>query len=266
MTENKLQTEEEASASSFVSRSSNTSAGSINVRMIGTNSQLHNPTPAMAKKLELFKKLLKMGNLIDNAIAMSGVPRPAYYFWCRRGEEERKWEEGEQKLLHDRGIDEPVTQGVYSKFLTEIEQCMGEANVRDEDTIRKAAEAGAYPAAVWRLKMRNKKTDWYDEKPSGPTTQVTVNNNTQVNASTQVTVNVAMRMSTLIAQIPELSEFFSLLAEKAEIQDVRIAHALADGSGKEADPGASTLPAQHGHEDGALASGPLGLRRGADEE
>lgn len=223
-------------------------------------SQLHNPSEAMKAKLDNFFKYLQAGNFIPVALRTSGIEQHQYYYWCNRAKDDRTWWENETALLLSRGIEDELPKSVYQLFLEQVETAIAKAEAKDVDNIRKAADAGSITAAMWRLERKSPER-WGNKQPAVQvTSNVQVNNNAAAQTDGQTAIsNVTVRQ--LLAQDPELCDLLSMLAEKAEKANVVAGELVGSGV-----PGDSAKVVGPVPEDRALASGPLGVRRRADEE
>lgn len=179
---------------------------------LSRKSQLLNPTPELQARLDKLYTMLKAGNFVDTALALSGIDKQTFRHWCVKGKAEQVWWENEVEELLARGIDEPLDRGPYHDFLVKVDESIAMAEAADLDNIRKAGIAGNASASIWRLKKRAPKR-WGDSPVTA--TLVPTQNNTQVNVSIG-TSPTELQVRTLLQETPELADLLSLLAEKAE--------------------------------------------------
>lgn len=107
------------------------------------------PTVLTNKRIEDITKYIRAGCYVETACAMAGISKQAYYNWMRWGSRERERRYNGEKA--------DKTRSIHVKFVDALEKAMAEAELLDLTVINKAAQAGEWQAAAWKLERRNPK-------------------------------------------------------------------------------------------------------------
>jgi len=105
---------------------------------------------------EVVSKILafvRAGNYVETAAVAAGINKDTLYDWLRRGAKN----------------EQP-----FKDFSDACERAMAEADMIDLSDISKAARAGSWQAAAWRLERRNPKQFGRTTEESDRTVKVTV--------------------------------------------------------------------------------------------
>jgi transposase len=108
---------------------------------------------------EVVSKILsfvRAGNYIETAAVAAGISKETLYEWLRRGAKK----------------EQP-----FKNFSDACERAMAEADMIDLSDISKAARAGSWQAAAWRLERRNPKQIGRTTEETERTVKVTVSDN-----------------------------------------------------------------------------------------
>lgn len=81
---------------------------------------------------------LRAGAYPETAAALAGINRDTLYDWLKKG----------------RGDDKTPPREPFATFAREVEAAMAEAELRDLEILRRAAEDGVWQASAWRLERR----------------------------------------------------------------------------------------------------------------
>lgn len=92
------------------------------------------PTKLTPELQEKIVKAVKAGNYIETAAAFAGISKQTLYDWMKRGND--------------------ATRGAYREFLDAMEKALAEAEMFDVYQITRAAQAGNWQAAAWRLERK----------------------------------------------------------------------------------------------------------------
>ena len=91
---------------------------------------------------------IQAGNYIETAAAYAGISKNTLYEWLRRGAREK------ERLASNRRARPQKAEQPYLEFADAVEKALAEAEVRDVVTVLKAADAGQWQAAAWRLERK----------------------------------------------------------------------------------------------------------------
>jgi transposase len=100
----------------------------------------HELTPAIVADAQ---RLASEVEYLETLAPLLGIGKTALYTWLKRGSREQR--------RRDRGLNPKEAETIFVEFANAIKKGRAEAEKRSLDTIRAAADAGAWQAAAWRL-------------------------------------------------------------------------------------------------------------------
>ena len=106
------------------------------------------PTKLTSETHARIVQAIQAGNYIETAAAYAGISKNTLYEWLRRGAREK------ERLASNRRARPKKAEQPYLEFADAVEKALAEAEVRDVVTVLKAADAGQWQAAAWRLERK----------------------------------------------------------------------------------------------------------------
>src|SRR5262249_42895143 len=100
----------------------------------------HELTPAIFADAQ---RLAGEVEYLETLAPLLGIGKTALYTWVKRGSREQR--------RRDRGLRPKDAETIFVDFANAIKKGRAEAEKRSLETIRAAADAGAWQAAAWRL-------------------------------------------------------------------------------------------------------------------
>jgi len=97
-------------------------------------------TPALVADAQ---RLASEVEYLETVAPLLGIGKTALYAWVKRGVREQR--------RRDRGLRPKDSETLFVDFANAIKRGRAESEKRSLDTIRAAADAGAWQAAAWRL-------------------------------------------------------------------------------------------------------------------
>lgn len=106
------------------------------------------PTKLTPEIQKTIMDALRRGSYMETAAAYAGISKNTLYDWLRRGAREK------QRLANNSRARMLKDERPFVEFSDAIKKAQAEAELRDLEIIRKAAEEGEWQASAWRLERK----------------------------------------------------------------------------------------------------------------